>query len=78
MGDIKEAKEIMMSYFTPTPEYFEVWYDETDEMYHSIAMFKDCDDDIILNEWDEDYDCANEIRIDEALYAKIKNIMEAK
>jgi len=77
MGDCEKAKEIMINYYSPKPEYFEVWYDDTDEMYHSIAKFKDCDAEIIVSTWDDDFDCQEEIFINDALYAKIKNIMEA-
>ena len=78
MVDLKKAREVMVSYYHPEPEHFEVWFDKEDDMYKSIAKFKDCDAEIIVAVWNEDYECDNEIFINKDLFNKIKNIMEAK
>ena len=33
MLSISEARAIMISYYSPKPEYFEVWFDKADNMY---------------------------------------------
>ncbi|MFX1478326.1 MAG: hypothetical protein ACFFCI_09345 [Promethearchaeota archaeon] len=74
--NIEEAMEIMPGYYDPKPEVFDVWWDESDEMYKSIAKFKECDCNLVLAIWDDDYDCLGEVYIDEKIYKKIKSYME--
>lgn len=76
MVDLKKAREIMIEFYSPKPDFFEVWYEEKEEMYRSIAEFNEGDEEIFLGTWNDDYDAQDEIIIDKKVYSKIKSIME--